>query len=123
MCSCAGASMLYTPFVLFAIVLGAFGIILVGAGLVSLFRLRVWRFTVRTLVGLLLVSLGTVAGGIAPPMQGYQALTREDVAALISVLPSAPQQFTAIVRCPEGRSRTFDLKGRAMPVDAQSLKW
>src|SRR5580765_2198649 len=111
MSSCAGASVLYTPFVLFAIVLGAFGIILVGAGLVSLFRLRVWRFTVRTLVGLLLVSLGTIARGLALGVQGYQALTREDVAARISVQPSAPQQFTATVRYPDGRSRTFDLKG------------
>src|SRR3954467_5172102 len=123
MCSCAGASVLYTPFVLFAIVLGAFGIILVGAGLVSLFRLRVWRFTVRTLVGLLLVSLGTIAGGIALGVQGYQALTREDVAARISVQPSAPQQFSATVHYPDGRSRTFDLKGDEIYVDAHILKW
>src|SRR3954467_13170453 len=123
MCSCAGASVLYTPFVLFAIVLGAFGVILVGAGLVSLFRLRVWRFTVRTLVGLLLVSLGTVAGGIALGVQGYQALTREDVAARISVQPSAPQQFSATVHYPDGRSRRFDLKGDEIYVDAHILKW
>jgi hypothetical protein len=121
-CSCAAASV-YTPFVLFAIVLGAFGIILVGAGLVSLFRLRVWRFTVRTLVGLLLVSLGTIAGGIALGVQGYQALTREDVAARISVQPSAPQQFSATVHYPDGRSRTFDLKGDEIYLDAHILKW
>ena len=113
----------YTPFVLAAIVLGAFGLVLIGAGLASLVRLRVGRFSVRTLVGLLLLALGTLAGGLALGVQGYQALTREDVAALISVQPSAPQQFTAIVRYPDGRSRTFDLKGDEIYVDAHILKW
>jgi len=113
----------YTPFVLAAIVLGAFGLVLIGAGLASLVRLRVARFTVRTLVGLLLVTLGTLAGGLALGVQGYHALTREDVAARISVQPSAPQQFTAVVRYPDGRSRTFNLAGDEIYVDAHILKW
>jgi hypothetical protein len=113
----------YTPFVLAAIVLGAFGLVLIGAGLVSLVRLRVGRFTVRTLVGLLLLALGTLAGGLALGVQGYHALTREDVAARISVQPSAPQQFTAVVRYPDGRSRTFNLAGDEIYVDAHILKW
>ncbi|MFN2643894.1 MAG: hypothetical protein ABR570_02810 [Burkholderiales bacterium] len=111
------------PFVLAAIVLGAFGIVLIAAGLVALFRLRVTRFTVRTLLGLLLVSLGALAGGIALGVQGYQALTREDLAARISVRPSAPQQFSATVHYADGRSRTFDLAGDEMYVDAHILKW
>jgi hypothetical protein len=113
----------YLPFVLVASVLGALGIILVGAGLVSLFRLRVARFTVRTLLGLVLISFGTLAGGLALGVQGYRALTREDVAARISVRPSAPQQFSATVRYPDGRSRTFDLAGDEIYVDAHILKW
>ena len=113
----------YTPFVLAAIVLGAFGLVLIGAGLASLLRLRVARFTVRTLVGLLLVALGTLAGGIALGVQGYNALTREDVAARITVQPSAPQQFTAVVRYPDGRSRSFNLAGDEIYVDAHILKW
>src|SRR5436190_15184934 len=115
--------MSYTPFVLAAIVLGAFGLVLIGAGLASLVRLRVGRFTVRTLVGLLLLALGTLAGGLALGVQGYHALTREDVAARISVQPSAPQQFTAVVRYPDGRSRTFNLAGDEIYVDAHILKW
>jgi hypothetical protein len=113
----------YTPFVLAAIVLGAFGLVLIGAGLASLVRLRVARFTVRTLVGLLLVALGTLAGGLALGVQGYHALTREDLAARISVQPLAPQQFSAIVRYPDGRSRTFNLAGDEIYVDAHILKW
>lgn len=104
-------------------VVGAFGLVLVADGLLSLFRRRVWRFTVRTLVGLLLVALGTIAAGITLGVQGYQALTREDVAARISVRPSAPQQFSATVRYPDGRSRTFDLRGDQVYVDAHILKW
>lgn len=113
----------YTPFVLAAIALAAFGAVLIGAGLASLVRLRVARFTVRTLVGLLLVALGTLAGGLALGVQGYQALTREDLAARITVQPLAPQQFSAIVRYPDGRSRTFNLAGDEIYVDAHILKW
>ena len=113
----------YTPFVLAAIVLGALGLVLIGAGLASLVRLRVARFTVRTLAGLLLVALGTLAGGLALGVQGYHALTREDLAARISVQPLAPQQFSAIVRYPDGRSRTFNLAGDEIYVDAHILKW
>ena len=51
------------------------------------------------------------------------ALTREDLAARISVQPSAPQQFTALVRYPDGRSRTFNLAGDEIYVDAHILKW
>jgi hypothetical protein len=113
----------YTPFVLAAIVLGAFGLLLIGAGLASLVRLRVARFTVRTLVGLLLVALGALTGGLALGVQGYHALTREDLAARITVLPRAPQQFSAVVRYPDGRSRTFNLAGDEIYVDAHILKW
>src|SRR5256885_16162501 len=113
----------YTPFVLAAIVLGAFGLVLIGAGLASLVRLRVARFPVRTLVGLLLAALGALAAGLALGVQGYHALTREDLAARISVQPLAPQQFSAIVRYPDGRSRTFNLAGDEIYVDAHILKW
>jgi hypothetical protein len=56
-------------------------------------------------------------------VQGYHALTREDVAARISVQPWAPQQFTVVVRYPDGRSRTFNLAGDEIYVDAHILKW
>jgi hypothetical protein len=115
--------MTFNPFVLAAIGFGAFGAILVIAGLVSLFRWRPLRFLVRTLLGLLLLSLGALSGAVALGIQGYRALTHEELAARISVRPAGPQKFAATVRYPDGRSQVFDLAGDELYVDAHILKW
>ena len=57
-------------------------------------------------------------------MQGYRALTREDLAARIVVQPLGPQLFSATVHIP-GRAETsyYELAGDALYVDAHILKW
>jgi len=114
------------PVSLFAVVasgFAAFGIILVIAGLVALFRWRPMRFLLRSLIGLLLLALGALSGAIAFGIQGYQALTREEVAARIAVRPGGPQKFSATVLYPDGRTQAFDLAGDEIYVDAHILKW
>ena len=113
----------FSPFVLVAIGFGAFGAILVIAGLVALFRWRPLRFLVRTLLGLVLLSLGALSAAVALGIQGYHALTREELAARISVRPAGPQKFGATVRYPDGREQVFDLAGDEIYVDAHILKW
>lgn len=112
-----------SAFVLAAAGFAGFGIILVFAGIAALFRWRPMSFVLRTLLGLLLVSLGLLSSAIAIGMQGYQALTKEEVAATIAVRPTGPQRFSAIVRQPDGRSQAFDLAGDEIYVDAHILKW
>ncbi|MEK6246509.1 MAG: hypothetical protein AABM33_18675, partial [Pseudomonadota bacterium] len=56
---------LATPFSLVAIALGALGAGLVIGGLAALVRARPLRFALRTLAGLLLLSLGALMGTIA----------------------------------------------------------
>jgi len=112
-----------SPFFLAAIALGALGVILILAGIAALVRATPLRFVFRTLAGLLLLSLGGLAGTIAIGTQGYQALTREDVAAHLFVRPVGPQRFAATVRFPDGRETTFELAGDEIYVDAHILKW
>jgi hypothetical protein len=112
-----------SPFFLAAIALGALGAILVVAGLVALVQPRPLRFALRTLSGLLLLSLGALAGTIAVGTQGYRALTREDLAARLTVRPAGPQRFAVTVRFPDGRQAAFDLAGDEIYVDAHILKW
>jgi hypothetical protein len=112
-----------SPFFLAAIALGALGAILVVAGVVALMRARPLRFALRTLSGLLLLSLGALAGTVAIGTQGYRALTREDLAARLTVRPAGPQRFVATVRFPDGRQAAFDLMGDEIYVDAHILKW
>lgn len=112
-----------SPFFLTAIALATLGAILILAGIAALLRARPLRFAVRTLAGLLLLSLGGLAGTIAIGTQGYRALTREDVAARLFVRPVGPQRFAATVRFPDGREATFELAGDEIYVDAHILKW
>jgi hypothetical protein len=112
-----------STFFLTAIALATLGAILILAGIAALLRARPLRFAVRTLAGLLLLSLGGLAGTIAIGTQGYRALTREDVAARLFVRPVGPQRFAATVRFPDGREATFELAGDEIYVDAHILKW
>jgi hypothetical protein len=112
-----------TALLLAAAVLGTVGLVLVLAGLVALVRVRPLRFAMRTLAGLLLLALGALVGGLGVGLQGYRALTREEVAARVFVQPAGPQRFTATVRFPDGRQEEFVIAGDAVYVDAHILKW
>lgn len=101
----------------------ALGIALILAGIAALRRARPVGFGIRTLAGLLLLSLGSLAGAIGAGMQGYRALTHEALAAHIEVRPVGAQRFEATVRIPERPDTTYVLAGDQVYVDAQILKW
>ncbi len=112
-----------SPLSLAAIGLATLGAILLLAGIVALVRGRALRFGLRTSATLLLLALAGVAGSIAVGIQGYRALTREDIAARLFVRPTGRQRFAATLRFPDGRERTFDVAGDEIYVDAHILKW
>jgi len=112
-----------SPFLLVAVTLAALGAILLLAAIAALARARRLRFTLRTLTGLLLLSLGGLAASVGIGMQGYRALTHEEIAARVVVRPAGPQRFTATFAFPDGRKQTFELAGDEIYVDAHILKW
>jgi hypothetical protein len=112
-----------SPYLLAALALGILGILLIITGVMALVRAQVLSFSVQSLTGLLLLSLGGLSGMIAFGIQGYQTLTREEVAAHISVVPVSPQHFSATFRYPDGRTAKFDIAGDEIYVDAHILKW
>jgi hypothetical protein len=99
------------------------GLISLAAGIRALGRRRVFRFTMRTLLGLLLVVTGLLLATFGIATRGYQALTREVVAATVTVRPAAEQQFMADMLFADGRQATFALAGDQIYVDAHILKW
>lgn len=118
------SSELFTsPLFLVGMLLGVMGLVLLIAGLVAFFRLRLLSFVFRTFFALVLLALGGIVGMIAIGVQGYRALTREDLAARILVKPIGPQRFDATVRFPDGRETTYVLAGDEIYVDAHILKW
>lgn len=116
--------LLASPLQLAAACFGLIGFILLIAAVVALKRRRPFRFILRLLFSLLLLSLAALAGVIGIGMQGYRALTREEVAARVVVQPLGPQRFSATFHIP-GRPETiyYELAGDAIYVDAHILKW
>jgi hypothetical protein len=112
-----------SPLSITGIVLGVLGVLLLLAGIVALFKLRPLRALTRLLAGALALSLGALAMGLAIGVQGYRALTYEDLAARIDVKPTGPQRFVATFHYPDGRIASYALNGDAIYVDAHVLKW
>lgn len=117
------AQLTSSPFFLAASILVLFGIILTIIGFVALLRAQISSFALRSTLGLLLLAIGGIAGMIALGINGYQTLTREKVAARLSVSPVAPQRFSATFRYPDGRVANFIIAGDEIYVDAHILKW
>ena len=111
------------PWMLGSAVLISVGAILVFTGLVAIFGLHPLRFMTRTLLGLLLIALGLLEGAITIGVQGYRALSHEEVAARVFVQPTGPQRFNATFQFPDGRKASYTLAGDEIYVDAHILKW
>lgn len=115
--------LLESPWLIAALVLAVVGVALLLAAIAALLTLSPLKFIGRTLAGLVFIAFGAAAGLIGAGTFGYQPLAREEVAARISLRPTGPQRFTATIRFADGRSRTFELAGDEIYVDAHILKW
>jgi hypothetical protein len=112
-----------SPLGLAAIVLCLLGIALVLAAIVALLRVKPLGSLVRLLAGALLLAVGLLLGALGIGVQGYRALTHEELAAHISLRPLGPQHFAAVFRFPDDTAATFELAGDEIYVDAHILKW
>lgn len=117
------SQMTNSPYFLAALSLLTIGLILMITGFVALVRARVGSFTLQTLTALLLLASGALSGMIALGIQGYQTLTREEIAAHISVSPIAKQRFAATFKYPDGHIENFIIAGDEIYIDAHILKW
>jgi len=112
-----------SPLFIVGVAFGMIGLLQMATGFVALFRREPVGFTVRMLIGLAVGALGLSAALIAFGVQGYAALTRETLAATITVAPSGPQRFDARVKFTDGREAAFVVAGDELYVDAHILKW
>ncbi|HXL35525.1 MAG TPA: hypothetical protein VN953_11415 [Gemmatimonadales bacterium] len=97
---------------------------LVGVTAMREARVRHWLGgTIRGLVALLLLALAAMAATVTVGLQGYRALTFEEVAATVRTEPVAPQRFRATITLPDRRLAMYELAGDAFYVDAHVLKW
>jgi hypothetical protein len=109
--------------IIVAILFAILSIVFFVAGIVALKRKRLLGTGVSLLLALLMLSLAALSGTISVATQGYRALTREDVAAVVKTEPIDPARFQARFHFSDGREAVFSLSGDELYVDAHILKW
>jgi hypothetical protein len=106
-----------------AVALVVAGVLLGFSSLASLATARLFRFLFRGLLSLLFLVSGVGLALLALGTQGMRALTHEETAARIKVVPTAPQRYDAIVTFADGRVQTYALAGDDIYLDAHIVKW
>ncbi|MDQ6640425.1 MAG: hypothetical protein M3Z15_12300 [Pseudomonadota bacterium] len=106
-----------------AVLLGIVGFAVGFSAFAALARARLFRFVFRAVLSLLLLFAGTVFAVFSLGTLGMQALTKEETAARIKVVPSGLQRYDATVTFADGRVETYDLVGDDIYVDGHIVKW
>ncbi len=109
--------------VIVAIVFAALSLGLLIASLSAGRRGRAVGAVFGMLAALLFLALSALCATITLATQGYRALTREEVAARVTVNRLTPNRFSARFAFADGREEVFTLAGDEFYVDAHILKW
>jgi hypothetical protein len=102
---------------------GVLGLLFLLAGVASARRRRFARLSVHTVLALVCLTSGAVFLTLQLSLQGYRALTREDLAAIIQAEPVGPSQFRVTIHLANGQTDSYWLAGDEVYVDAHILKW
>jgi len=84
---------------------------------------KIMRTGRNLLVTLLMLSLSALFGTITISINGYEAFTKEELAATVIITPISKQKFNAQFILPDGTRKHFELAGDQLYVDAHILKW
>jgi hypothetical protein len=106
-----------------AVLFAVLGVAMFIAAIAALRRKRPLRSTMRLLWALVFLAGALASGAIALGVQGYRALTHEEIAVTVRTEPLGPNRFQAQFRFPDGREVAYTLSGDELYVDARILKW
>jgi len=106
-----------------AILLGLLALAPLATSVLAIRRKSLLKTVGNLGLALFLFCVAALLGALAIATRGYRALTREEVAAIVSTEPTGPQRFSAHFLFPDGKRATFDLAGDALYIDAHILKW
>ncbi len=106
-----------------AALLGIIGFAVGFSAFGALARARIFRFVFRALVSVVFLAAGAVLALFSLGIEGMRALTKEESAARIKVVPSGLQRYDATVTFADGRVETYDLAGDDIYVDGHIVKW
>lgn len=108
---------------LLAFLFAALSLLSCNAAVSTLRKRKYLGGTIRLLLGLLFLAVGGLFGTITVATQGYRALVREEIAAVVEIQPAGTRVFNARFRMADGNELSFLLAGDEMYLDAHILKW
>lgn len=111
------------PLIIAAIVFILLCIIFLAAFIASLRKKRFFGAVRNFTFTFLMLTLSLLFGTISISIQGYNALTREEVAATVEIFPVGKQIFIAHVTFPDSSEKQFKLEGDEFYIDSHILKW
>jgi 4-amino-4-deoxy-L-arabinose transferase-like glycosyltransferase len=106
-----------------ALIFAVLGVTFLIAAFAAIRRRRFMRLTRRLVLSIALFAIAAFFAALTIGTQGYRALTREQVAAIVETQPLGAQRFRVRMRFPDGRVVTHTLAGDELYVDAHILKW
>lgn len=114
---------LTNPLIITALIFALLGFILFYMTLRAWKKKTYFGAAFKFVCALLMFSLAALFATICIAVQGYQVLTKEELAAVIKVEPTGEQKFIATFVMADGSTRVFPLTGDQLYVDAHILKW
>ncbi len=115
--------LLSNPQIILAMLFAFLGLIFLIITVVGVKKRKLFAPATSFVTALLMLSLSALFGTISIAIQGYHALTREELAATVKVEPTGAQKFNARFLMPDGSVEIFSLAGDQLYVDAHILKW
>jgi hypothetical protein len=112
-----------TPLAICALVLALLAVVFFRTGVGAVRQRRWLGGLLAGLIAALGFSLAALAATLSIGVQGYRALTLEQIAAKVKLEPTGPRRFRATVTLADSAVHMFDLAGDAVYVDAHILKW
>jgi len=111
------------PLIVAAMIFALLGLLFLITTIAALKKRRFFSTAFKFVIALLMISLSALFGTISIALQGYHALTLEELAATVKVEPAGEKKFIARFTLPDGSERTFSLAGDQLYIDAHILKW
>lgn len=115
--------LLSNPLVIAALIFALLGLIFLLITISTVKKKKLFSTALNFVIALLMLSLSALFGTISVAIQGYHALTKEELAAIVKIVPTGEQAFLARVILPDGAEKIFPLAGDQLYVDARILKW
>jgi len=111
------------PLIIAATVFILLCVIFLFAFFASLRKKRYFGAVRNFTFAVLMLALSLLFGTISISIQGYNALTREELAATVEIFPVSKQIFMARITFPDSSEKQYKLEGDEFYIDAHILKW